>query len=244
MQRYFITKEQIIGNNIIINDETIHHILNVMRMKEGSEALFCDEERTYLGRMITYNKKEVTFDIIDSYIEDKTLPINVSIAQGMVRKEKMEEVIDTISELGAYAYIGVEMKYSQVSIERMDDKKIERLKKISKEACEQSQRNKLLKIDGFFNFNDFLSYSKGYDLKIFAYEKSGNDNSLINKLKGKYQNILVLIGPEGGFSPEEVTILEENGFQMVTLGKRILRTEVACSHIMSVISNYLEDNYA
>lgn len=242
MQRYFIKKEQINNNQAIINNEDAHHIINVMRMNIGDEVILCDEELTYQAKISMINKKEVHLDIINTYTENKMLDVEVNICQGLIRKEKMEVVIDNVAELGAYSYRGVQMKYSQVGIDRFDEKKIERLNKISKEASEQSQRNKMLKILPFLKWKDFLEESKNYDLKIFAYEKASLNESLNSLLKkDNYHNILILIGPEGGFDPKEVEELYDYGFYSVTLGKRILRSEVACSHIMSVISNYLED---
>ena len=107
----------------------------------------------------------------------------------------------------------------------------------AKEACEQSQRTRLLRILPPVNFDVFLNHAKNYAVKIYAYEEICGDVSLKSALSDlKDGNVIVLIGPEGGISPTEAERLSAEGFTAVGLGPRILRTETAPLYLMSVIS--------
>ena len=117
------------------------------------------------------------------------------------------------------------------------------MQKIAKEASEQSHRTKILEVKEAVSFKEFLKMSKDYDLCLYAYENSNKEDSFKNLLKNKkYKNILILVGPEGGISEKEVKLLNEANFYPVTLGPRILRTQVAPLYIMSAISYEWEDN--
>ena len=104
-------------------------------------------------------------------------------------------------------------------------------------------KRKLLKRVGYYSFKDFIKFSNDYDIKLVCYENSGRDNknNLYDYLK-EFTNkkVLILVGPEGGISNNEIDILTNNGFKLFGLGKRILRTETAPLMAMSIISGYLD----
>lgn len=244
MQRYFVNKNQIKAPYIEIIGDDYHHIKNVMRNNIGDKAYVCNDDKTYLAHIEKIANDKIIFFIDEELKENKELKINVSIAQGLVRKEKMEEVVDYITELGASSYIPVIMDRSIVKYKQeKDDNKNIRLNKIAKEAAEQSHRTKILEVSKTINFKELLNISKNYDLCLYAYEKANDNDSLKKILKNKkYQNILVLIGPEGGISDIEVAALDKADFVKMSLGPRILRTQVAPLYIMSAISYEVELN--
>jgi 16S rRNA (uracil1498-N3)-methyltransferase len=231
MQRYFIKNEQVHHNKIVIANDDVHHIKNVMRMQVGDEVICCDESQVYLAKIESIsNIVNLTIEKLLDY--DNELKIQVTIAQGLVRREKTEEVIRRLTELGCYAYLPVTMRRSIV---KANPDKLERWYKIIKEASEQSQRNKLMMLKEPLAFNDFLKLAPQYDLCLYAHVSEDNNsfNKIINQFNG--QKILVLVGPEGGYDDTEIQTLETNGFKRISLGKRILRTETAPLYIMSVL---------
>ena len=244
MQRYFINTSALRGNQITITGQDFHHIKNVMRMKVGDQVLVCiEEEKTYLASITIFTNTEVILTIICEKKEQVELPVAVTIAQGLVRREKMEEVIRRISELGAYGYLPVSMERSIVKMKENDTQKKQRYQMIAKEASEQSHRTKIMKIMEPVSFAKLLSLIAEQDLCIVAYEEQGRikDHSLKqNLLEFKGKNILVIIGPEGGFSPAEIEKLQKTKAKLVGLGPRILRTETAPLYIMSAISYQYE----
>ena len=248
MQRYFINSDVLsIDETVVITGDDFHHIKNVMRMKVNDKVyLSTNNNDSYMGVIsnITNDSIEIT---VCEILENKTeLNSFVVIAQGLVRREKTEEVLRRITELGASGYIQVEMDRSVVKVKDYSkNDKLDRMNKIVKEASEQSHRNKIPVVYPLVNIKNFIEQFKDYDVKIFAYEESGrsNDKSLKSLIKlGQDKKMVVLVGPEGGFSEKEVKMLINNGFNSVGLGPRILRTETAPLYIMSAISYELELN--
>ncbi|MBP5408515.1 MAG: RNA methyltransferase, partial [Bacilli bacterium] len=171
------------------------------------------------------------------------LNINVSIAHGLVKRDKQEEVIRRLVEIGAYEYIPVNMARSVIKLKKSDYHfENDRLNRIVKEASEQSHRNNFLKLADVIDFKDLVNNFKNYDLVLYADANKKDDLALrdLLKLEDK-RNILVLIGPEGGFSEEEHNLLLNNDLvHTISLGKRILRTETAPLVIMSILAYEVE----
>lgn len=236
MQRYFVEEIKNL-NNIVIDNDDFYHITKVMRMKTGEKVYLCDQENSYICEIVEITRSEVILKSVEKLDENKELPFNVTIAHGIIRKEKMEETIEKVSALGCNSYLPVEMERCNAKFhEEKLEKKMLRLNKIAKEACEQSHRTKLLTVENPISFKSFLKLSKKYDLLLVAYENTNQEESLKVILKEKtYKNILVLVGPEGGISENELSILVKEGFKKVSLGPRILRTELAPVYIMSVL---------
>lgn len=237
MQRYFIDTKQINNNTIIIKGNDVHHIKTVMRMSVDDKIIVCDEIDTYLCKII-FIGNEVEAEIIEKINENVELNINITIAHGLVRREKMEEVIRRLVELGCKSYIPIDMRRSVVKHKEIN---IERLNKIVKEASEQSQRTKLMDLCDVISFNELLKYINDFDLVLFAHTVYKENNFLYdilvnnNSFKNN-KNILVIVGPEGGFDDEEVKkLLTFPNVKPIGLGKRILRTETAPLYIMSVL---------
>lgn len=176
------------------------------------------------------------------------LPVNVTILQSLPKGNKLEFIIQKGTELGASRFF---LFASERSIVKWDEKKVknrlERYEKIAKEASEQAKRNvipEILYVENLHDLLDNLNDVKGS--KLIAYEdeaKREPATSLATQLKNVETNgeILVAIGPEGGFSEEEVKLFQNNGFVPVRLGKRILRTETAPLYVLSAISYHFEE---
>lgn len=247
MQRYFVKNNQFIGNTVNIIGGDFHHIKNVMRMKVNDKVYVVNEdEELFLCELSLFSSDYVQFHIIGKKDVNVELPVNVTMCYGLVRREKTEEVVKHITELGASGFISVEMARSVVRLKEGHENKTERLRLISKEASEQCHRNKLMTIYNSIKFKALFEFSKDFDLCLYAYEESGRENnySLKKYLRdNEFKNILFLVGPEGGFDISEVKQLDQAGFKAVGLGPRILRSETAPLYIMSAISYEMELKY-
>ena len=232
MQRYFINNNQINNNIVTIIGDDVHHIKTVMRMRIGEKVYVCDELNTYICEIINItNTVELT--ILEEVDENSEMDLKVTVAHGLVRREKMEEVVRRLVELGCFSYIPVNMTRSVVKHKEIN---IDRLNKIIKEASEQSHRQKLMKISEVITFNELLKEINNYDVVLFAHTLYKDDVNLFNELKNKHSNILVIVGPEGGFDDKEVEkLIKYSNLTPESLGKRILRTETAPLYIMSVL---------
>ncbi len=239
MQRYFINELALKGDLVYITGQDAFHITKVMRFKEADQIYVSVNEKSFLCEIISLCTEEVKARIIKE-LESNELKIKVTLLQGLVKKEKIEEIIKRNTELGAYEYMIVNMERSNIKMS-MDDlnKKKERFDLIIKEAAEQSQRSLKPRIS-FYNKLKDIDYS-GFDQVFICYEKTDLSDNLKNTLNKEFNNILVVIGPEGGISESEVKFfLDLPNVSFVSLGKRILRTETAASYFLSVVSYYYE----
>lgn len=243
MQRYFVEPHLFSEHEVTIVGDDVHHIVNVMRAKEGEEIFVSDGAgRTARARLVFLSAKEVKARVEEILIEQRELPIRVTIGQGLPKGEKMEWILQKGTELGAYAFFPFSSERTIVKLDaKKEAKKLERWRKIVKEAAEQSHRAVLPDILPPVSFKEALQAAGDYTRCAIAYEKEGSA-TLHEVLEGMAADdtLLVLIGPEGGFSPEEVALAEAKGFRSIGLGPRILRTETASQFVLSCVSYQFE----
>lgn len=248
MQRYFINKNQIKNNQVIMSINDSYHIDKVMRMKINDKiVIVVNEVGSFLCNIIAINQLQIIAELVKPIESNNEMPLKVTIAHGLVRREKMEDTVEKLTELGTSAYYPVIMKRSNVKfLEERFDKRLIRLKKIIKEASEQSHRIRLMDIFMPITFKELILMKKHYDYALYAYEEEDKKSIQLKKIiKDLPKNLLVVIGPEGGFDESEVIELNQAGFIPISLGPRILRTEVAPIFVLSALSFAFElgDNY-
>lgn len=247
MPRFFVKTEQINQPYIYIKNEDVNHIKNVLRKKVEDKIEVCNQETgdAYLCEIEQLDDNEILTKIIEKLNETET-NIKIDIYQGLPKAEKMELIIQKSVELGVNSIIPVSLKRCVVKLEGKDqNKKIERWQKIAESAAKQCGRNIIPKIENIIKIKQFEELSKNYDSLIVAYEneKEYTLKQEIQKIKQsnkKELKIAVVIGPEGGLAEEEIETLENYGANIVTLGKRILRTETVALNILSILMYELE----
>lgn len=248
LQRYFVPEDNWQDDQLTITGDDAHHVIRVMRGNIG-DKMICNHPSGYaiLGEIIAIEQQLVMVAIKEKLQETVELPVHITIAQGLPKGDKLEYVLQKGTELGAAQFIPFSADRSVVKWdEKKASKKMSRFAKIVKEASEQSHRNRVPEVTSVMTVDKLITETKEYDVKIFAYEEEAKTDhfvsfaSVVSKLKTK-QQIVVCIGPEGGFSDHEVTILKENDFKSVRLGPRILRTETAPLYVLASISYQLEE---
>jgi len=244
MSKFFINTEQINQNTICIKGQDVNHIKNVLRKKINDEIIICDaqESKDYFCKIVDIMDDEIVCEINKKIDNDVESNINVTIFQGLPKSDKMELVIQKAVELGAFEITPIEMKRCVVKLnEKEKNKKIERWQKISEVAAKQCGRGIIPQINNIISVKDVCNLCNKYDILLVAYE-----NEKVNTLKKEIDNIKntfmekeinigIVIGPEGGIDEKEIEILRESGAKIVTLGKRILRTETVALNIISII---------
>ena len=158
----------------------------------------------------------------------------------------MELIIQKGTELGVTNFIPVKFNRCIVKIDKKDEnKKIDRWQKIAEVASKQSGRDFVPNVKKVIGINEICDIINKYDIVFLAYELENNNfiKNELSKLNGTKEqyNIAIIIGPEGGLEEREVKILETSGAKVVSLGKRILRTETASMQMVSIIMYELED---
>ena len=170
--------------------------------------------------------------------------------QGLAKADKMELIIQKSTELGVKEITPVNMERCVVKVNGKDEaRKIERWQKIAEVAAKQSGRNIIPKVNNIIRLKDIEKILIDYNCILVAYEKEENNtlkHELLNlkkEIKEKNNlNIAILIGPEGGISENEIDYLKQIGTKIITLGKRILRTETVALAVSSIILYELENN--
>jgi len=232
MQRYFNNEK--VNNEFLMNLDDSNHIYKVMRMKLGDKIEVLYEEKLYICEIINLDKN-VKVKIIEEKNDNNELPIKVTICQSLVNEQKMDWILQKGTELGAHEFIPYSARNSVVKENSKSDKKIVRWQRIVKEASEQSKRNIIPNVNNITNINELIKLN--YDLKLLC---SVNEFTLnIKKVleqSRKYDTIIIVIGPEGGFSKDEEEKLIANGFISVSLGKTVFRTETASLVALSYLN--------
>jgi 16S rRNA (uracil1498-N3)-methyltransferase len=244
LQRYFVSNNQFLnGGYVAISGDDYHHIVRVMRMSEGAEIICCNENSEAALCEIEQITNEKVIARIIKWIEEKTeLPIHIYIAHGLPKGDKLELVIQKGTELGAFSFIPFLAARSVVKWEdKKAEKKLERWKKIAKEAAEQSQRARIPDVYAPMTIRELIEFAVTIDYRLVAYEEEAKrgEKAVLAKVLREIkpgQSLLVLFGPEGGFSEQEISLLHDNGFLSCSLGPRILRTETAPLYVLAAAS--------
>jgi 16S rRNA (uracil1498-N3)-methyltransferase len=239
MARFFVDKEKIGENIIVIDGPDAHHIARSLRMAEGDEAVVCDGEGVeYLTRLIRIRDEKCQCEIIERLDSKTEPPVIITLCMAYPKGDKLEVVIQKAVELGVARIIPFE---SSRCIKRPKAEKAEkqtaRLTRIAEEAAKQCGRARIPQVAQPMSFSNMLSEAVKSELILFCYE---NEDGLTVKDmmsgKDKPNSIAIIVGSEGGFSPEEVAEAKSKGCKSVSLGNRILRCETAPAFVLSAIS--------
>lgn len=232
MQRYFCDN----NNEIVtLSTDDSYHITKVMRMNIGDNVELVSNGMLYMASIIKLLPSVIVKK--ERKIESFNTNINIDIAQSIVAEQKMDYILQKATELGANKFIPLIVDRSVVKLNNKSDKKRNRWQTIVKEAAEQSKRLEVPTVANPCNIKELAKMN--YDLKILC-----SVNETTKSVKTVLSNInisdriLVVVGPEGGFTSLEEQELIKNGFVSVSLGNRVLRTETASLFVLSVI-NYI-----
>ena len=233
MQRYFVdTKE----DTFTLSSDDSYHITKVMRNKIGDKVEVVIDKELYICEIVSLDK-QVLIKKIEKIEQDSELPCYVTIAQSLVKEQKMDLILQKSCELGVSEIIPINTTRSVVKLDKKETKKVDRWNKILKEASEQSKRTVIPKINEILEIKDLANLD--YDIKILC---TVNELSTsIKKVLSKDLNgakIILVIGPEGGFTDKEEELLINSGYISTSFGNRVLRTETASLYALSII-NYI-----
>jgi len=246
MQKFFVEENQIKNNKIYIQGPDVKHISNVLRLEKKEKIQICEKStmQNYIVEIEEIQKEEIITTILEKLQTSVESNVEVHLYQGLPKADKMELIIQKTTELGIYKIIPVDMIRCVVKLEEKDlKKKLERWQKIAESAAKQSKRDIIPKIEEKQKIKEIAEKITQYDIFMVAYEEEINTTlkQVLKKLKPKDNyKIAVLVGPEGGIDQKEIQTLKEKGAIILTLGKRILRTETAPIAMVSNILYELE----
>lgn len=248
MYRFFAKNLELNNSPLTISGDDYNHMKNVLRLKAGENVLISDgEDKEYNCEIIGYDtdKECVYLDILDISGNSRELPTKITLFQGYPKGDKMETIIQKAVELGTFEIVPVMMKRSIVKLDsKKADKKVERFNNIALSAAKQAKRGIIPKVKSVVTMKEAVAYAKDFDYMILPYEHAegmAGSKEVLREAKNK-ERIAVFIGPEGGFEPSEVEMIEKVGGKTMTLGHRILRTETAGMTILSLLMFMLEED--
>ena len=230
MPHFFINSNQIQEKNITISDkENYTHIARAMRARAGEKLLLIDENKIQYETFITeITNNEIFAKIEKSYPSARSLDFTLDLAQSPLNNDGQSFIIEKATELGINRVIPVFTDYCAVK-RSVIEKKIPKWQRIMYESSKQCERAEIPKCEELTTIKDLINAEK-YDKIIVFCERIANktirDNFKISPIK-QGDKVLVIIGPEGGFSDKEFEYFKTNGLEMLTLGTLILRAETA-----------------
>lgn len=246
MQRYFLNTQFDAGGKVLITGDDEKHITRVMRMSIDDQIICVCSGEAYICTINDIANEGVVVQKSSEQLPSNEMPVAITIACGLPKGDKLELIVQKGTELGM---VVMQPFVAERSIVKWDDKKgdkkVERLRKIAKEAAEQCHRSKIPEIGTPFTLKQLVATSADYDVLLFADEedaKAKEPHRIADRLKKIHteQKVLVVFGPEGGLARSEAEMLSTAGFLPIALGPRILRTETAPLYLLSAMSYEFE----
>lgn len=240
--RYFFIEQSAVGDpQLLITGSDAKHIRTVLRLKPGDKiGLFDGQGFEYRARIVTVSAGRVEVLVLQRFPATAESPVQIIIAQAFLKAKKMDRLVRQLTELGINKWIPF---FAKRSVPRPSKKnlsaRMERWKKIVKEALKQCKRGCVPQIGETATFEEVLNQSQSCDIKIAFWENESEPvNAPLSGSELQIEKIFVLLGPEGGFTAEEIEQARTRGFVTATLGPRILRAETA-SVAACVLLQYL-----
>lgn len=243
MYQFFVDDSQFGKEYVTITGSDVNHIKNVLRMKPGEKIRVSSTSgRDCYCRIAELTDDFVQADLLDEEASSTELPSRIYLFQALPKGDRMEYVIQKAVELGVYEIIPVAMKYCVVKLdEKKAANKVKRWQAISESAAKQSKRSIIPQVHSVMNYKEALAYAGKCEINLVPYENEAGmaaTKGVLDKIKAG-QSISVIIGPEGGFAQEEIDAVRED-MDVISLGRRILRTDTAAICAMSMLMLRLE----
>ncbi|VDN49350.1 Ribosomal RNA small subunit methyltransferase E [Petrocella atlantisensis] len=246
MYRFFVEPDQVKDKTILIEGANMNHMKQVLRLRVGDVVTISDgQQKDYRCIIKTIMEDEILLDIDTVVPTTNELLSKISLFQGIPKKDKMEWIIQKNIELGVCEIIPVKMKRCVVKLDdKTAKKKVERWEGIAEAAAKQSKRSIIPVVQTPVGFKGMMEQLERMDLVLVPYENADGmayTRTVLGQLKG-IKNIGIVIGPEGGFDQEEINHLMATEAKIISLGRRILRTETAGMTLLANIMIQIEED--
>jgi 16S rRNA (uracil1498-N3)-methyltransferase len=231
MRYFYIEPDALRKAPVALKGSQLRHIKNVLRLKPGSRICLVDGEGfEYMAVIRRFLADRVELEITDKQPGKKESPVHISVAQALLKEKKMDRLLRHLCELGMARWIPFICERSiPFPGKKRSSTRLERWNKIVQESVKQCQRTMLPKIFETKTFEDLLAFGRIYDLKIVFFENENTSLKALMPAVGQPppKNILLILGPEGGFTDGEIDRARGAGYMIAGLGPRILRAETA-----------------
>ena len=242
MPRFFVSAEQIVDNTLTLTGDDAHHVARSLRMAAGETITVCDENAMeYECKLTSFEQdKRVLAEILSAKPSETEPPYKAVLFQALPKGEKFDSIIQKAVECGVYEI--VPFQSSRCIAKAKADGEADKTKRrcrIAEEAAKQSGRGRIPAVKPTVSYAQMLALASECDLCLFCYEGEGTETlaSILDSMTDlpTCPKIGIVVGSEGGFSPEEAAKAQEVGMKMTGLGKRILRTETAAPFVLGCL---------
>ena len=252
--RFFVNPKEINWQEKKANISDLDHtykISKVLRLRENDQIVLLDGNGlVYNAQIASFYSKAVQCNLLSRRSINTEPNLKITIAQSLLKGPKFDYALQKNTEIGVYGFIPISTERTVVRVEEEDvsrdlDKRVERYQKIVRDAASQSERGLVPKVENLMTIQELGKLNlANYDLKLACLERAQTANGIkevLNSIQDKTQKVLVLIGPEGGFTEDETKFVLSSGFTPLTLGKRIYRAETVGTVISSILFFYFNE---
>ncbi|MCK8815921.1 16S rRNA (uracil(1498)-N(3))-methyltransferase [Natroniella sulfidigena] len=237
MHHFFVKPTAIVDGQVTITGQDVRHITRSLRLDSGDKISVADGEgKKYIVELVELTDQFVKGKVRQDFVATVEPATKVTLLQGLPKSKKMDLIAQKTTELGIDQIIPVETERSIVKLKPSKAKRRQkRWQKIAKEAAKQSGRAKIPEVKELLDFEEAIALATDYDLALMPWEEESASLKDVIVGNNKMEQVMIVIGPEGGFSEQEVERANEVGIKPVSLGPRILRTETAGLATLSML---------
>jgi len=237
MPRFYVPNPSIQDELLKIEGEEVRHIRKVLRLKAGDKIIvFNGLGKEYEGTILEEKPTSVLVNVQNIFFPQKDSPLEVTLAQSLLKGEKMDFLIQKATELGVKEIIPFFSSRSVPLLERSRRlQRHRRWERIAAEASKQCGRGVVPKIESLKDYSEMLQIASPDGLRLILWEREGIKLKEVLETSEKNARVFFVVGPEGGFSQKEVDQAEKSGFIPVMLGRRVLRAETASLCLLSIL---------
>ena len=237
MARFYVPQPRIEKGMLKVEGEEVKHIRKVLRLRAGDEvAVFDGLGKEFEGTIVEEGLSSVVIRVQNVLSSKRDSPVEVALAQSLLKGEKMDYLIQKATELGVKDVIPFLSSRSVPLLDKLGKlKRHHRWERIAIAASKQCGRGVIPKIESLQDYSDMLRTASPNTLRLILWEREGTKLKEILESTKERKKVFIVIGPEGGFSQEEVEEGKRAGFIPVTLGRRILRAETASLCFLSIL---------
>jgi 16S rRNA (uracil1498-N3)-methyltransferase len=240
---FFAEPESIKDDLVVLSKDEAHHAKTVLRLKENAQVIVINGEGTaYKGTLNGAGRqKEVTVSIHNTVRNFGEPFVKVTLAAGFSEGYKFDNVVQQGTEIGVTEFVPVITEKSKIKIGNAAKAatRIKRLERVALSAVKQCRRSYCPKVAAFAEFDDFIMTVGKSPLKLIFHPDPADNNFKFKAPTSDVREVVVLVGPESGFSDEEVAKATAAGFKPVRMGPRWMRTETAAPVACAIVLNYL-----
>jgi 16S rRNA (uracil1498-N3)-methyltransferase len=238
-RRFFVRDAHSAGEVLAIHGSDAHKIVNVLRLRDGDVIEVVDSAGVIFSATLETKDGELHARLGDAQAAAVTARVAIDVAQGIPKGQKMDFVVEKLGELGVRRLIPLQSE--RTIVQDLGAAKLERWRRLARNSAQQSGRTDLLAVADPLPFAQLCLRFSEYDAVLFPWELAEHQplRERLPALISAAKTILVVVGPEGGFSHSEAESAQAAGAHLLSLGSRILRTETAALAVVAVLEYQL-----